>query len=115
MFPCFFTATGNPVWNGLLNTSPSVSRVGKSGNRPGGYLGRDVSGTLGWADPADGTYTTYVALFSMKEATAPGASTTLKCLTTTNPPPPVSGNTYSSGVPAIASPTGTIGVALVAH
>jgi len=34
---------------------------------------------------------------------------------TTNPPPPVSGNTSSSGVPAIASPTGTISMALVAH
>lgn len=98
----------------VQNAGPLSPWLGNPNQRPAGYLGRDASGTLGWATQNEQTKV-YVALWSMPEVTTPGGTTTLKCLATSNPPAPVSGNTYSSGVPAIPSPTATVTMRLVAR
>ncbi len=67
------------------------------------YLGLDSSKVLAWAipltsDKAKGS------VFTMPRATTLGAPSTINCQSNVTPiPPPTSGDTYSSGAPAIGS------------
>jgi hypothetical protein len=86
--------------------SPPLSDIG-------GWLGRDPNKMLGWAVPL-ATYSAYAAYFVMAEPAAIGQSTVLKCKATTSPPPPVDGQTYSSGAPAMPNPDATVTLTLLA-
>ena len=87
---------------------------GGTGNRAGGWLGLDNTGTACWALATDDTYGTYAHLCEMVVTSTIGAATTLQCQDTSNVPPPTSGSTYASGCPAITPSTSTP-VTLVAH
>jgi hypothetical protein len=99
------------AWNANPATSPPIDG---SGHRTGGYLGLDATGTLCWALPKDFTYSRYVEIVRMPVVRTLGGSTTLTLQHTSNVPPPISGNTYSSGCPSI-TPDGQIVEWLVAH
>jgi hypothetical protein len=80
--------------------SPRI--VNGAGTANGGYLGRDSTGTLGWAQPSDPAWTMYGAEFAMADKSTIGDTTTLLCKTlTTDPAPP--GGTFASGAPVITA------------
>jgi hypothetical protein len=97
------------AWNANPANSPQSGTF-----RAGGYLGVDASGTLCWAIPQDYTYAQYNGICEMQVVTTLGATTTLRCQTTSTVPPPTTGDTYASGCPAI-TPTSTVTLTLVAH
>jgi len=86
------------AWNVSPATSPANP---SSGFRAGGYLGLDANGVLCWALPADYTYAQYSEICEMSVVASVGGTTTLRCQHVTTAPPPVSGDTYASGCPAI--------------
>jgi len=106
----FYAAPGQPSYvfspvpgpSQAWNVSPanSPSNPG-SGFRAGGYLGLDAQGVLCWALPTDYTYARYSELCEMPVVATVGGTTTLSCQHLTAVPPPVSGDTYASGCPAI--------------
>lgn len=104
-----------PGKGSVQNTSPDVSPLGSDGNKAGGFLGRDASGTLAWALGANADYSEYLSIWSMPQATAPGQPVTLKCFRTSTAPKPISGVTYASGAPPIPNPTLTYRMTSVAR
>ncbi|TMB23331.1 MAG: hypothetical protein E6J71_03965 [Deltaproteobacteria bacterium] len=84
------------------SVSPATSPVNPgNGFRAGGYLGLDSGNVLCWALPSDYTYASYTELCEMSIVTTVGQTTTLRCQQMTTVPPPLSGDTYASGCPAI--------------
>jgi hypothetical protein len=75
--------------------------VTQGGQRPGGWLGRDASGTICWILATDSTYTRSSAYLTMAEVNAIGGTTSLTCENTSTAPRPTSGDTYASGCPAV--------------
>ncbi|MBL0214371.1 MAG: hypothetical protein IPQ07_10840 [Myxococcales bacterium] len=73
--------------------------------RSGGWLGRDSTGTICWALPADPAYTTYAGLLTLPELTTLGTSAALTAQQTTTPMPPTSGSNYASGCPTVTGGT----------
>jgi hypothetical protein len=101
---------GIPV---ATNAAAETWQLNERNERPGGYLGLDGD-TLCWAQGVDQTYGTYSAIFSLTRLASEGATGTLSCQSTSSPPPPASGTTYSSGCPELAAPQ-QIEVMLVAN
>lgn len=110
---CYKTPAGKQVGSYVQNTAPTVMPDIEPQFRPGGYLGRDASGVIAWTMSADGYGVSQYSLWRMQGVTTPGGSTTLSCLVTASPPVPTSGNTYSSGAPAMPVPTASISMRLV--
>jgi hypothetical protein len=102
------------VPGGAMSASPESSPEAGDGGRAGGYLGMDASDTICWALATTAEYTTYASLWSMPQAADVGATTTLTCLATETVPAPTSGDTYTSGCPAIDTPTNQVTVTLLA-
>lgn len=118
MDACLTSSTPTRKFVGVYvqNTSPSAADSSiPPANRPGGYLGRDAAGTIAWTMSTEGYGVSQHSLWIMPEVTTPGATATLKCLVTSNPPVPSSGDTYASGAPNIALPTSTLTMRLVAR
>lgn len=92
---------------GVFPIDPAQSPVYSNGSRSGGWLGRDGTGTICWALPADTMWSSYVSYLTMPEITTLGSSGTLSCQATTATLPPTSGSNYSSGCPAITPDTST--------
>jgi hypothetical protein len=118
----FYSQAGVPLFAMRTSVSGNMCGVdnGPKGawasppvNDIGGWLGRDPSKILGWAVPL-GTYSAYAAYFVMVEPAAVGQSTVLKCRATTSPPPPLDGQTYSSGAPAMPNPDAAVALTLLA-
>jgi hypothetical protein len=105
------------------NANPAVSPVNSAnGYKAGGYLGLDPAvgahGTLAFALPVDFTYAAYRSLVTFPRATTIGDTSPAKCQFLnglTAAPVPISGNTYASGAPSIATPDGTATVTLRAN
>jgi hypothetical protein len=82
----------------------------------GGYLGRDSTGTLCWANAAqDASWAHYSQYCAMHEAVALGEMTTLTCKHADPAPLPTSGDTYASGCPPMVAPDFTEQLMLVAQ
>jgi hypothetical protein len=114
----FFDGSGAASYEFHPTLGPSqawnANPAGGTGNRAGGYLGVDGSGTLCWAIPQDYTYAQYAGICELATVSTIGATTTLRCATTTTVPPPTSGDTYASGCPTLTNPTSTT-VTLIAQ
>jgi hypothetical protein len=80
----------------------------------GGWLGKDANGTIAFALPTRGTFTTYLAYYVMADQTVIGQTTTLDCKVSSDPPPPADGKTYASGAPTIAAPDKSVTLRLIA-
>lgn len=98
------------VFPGDAATSPPSS----SGDRAGGWLGIDSSGTLCGAVGDDSEFTGYHSYFTMPYITTVGATALFRCEMTDTPTPPASGTTYASGCPAHVAVLGSANLFLVA-
>lgn len=112
----FYSSANTPTWIQLVpNGAPSSCPFTTSGAFDGkGYLGLDATGTLGWALPADDSFSSYSTEFRMPQVTTLGGTTTLECERVSVDPAPPGGN-FSSGAPVIASPDYAAGFVLVAN
>ena len=104
----FYAEAGQPTfaWHigsaQVSNVDPSQPPWSSLMFKPGGYLGIDSTNTMCWAAATDTTWATYNKLCRMALPTS-GVSTTIECQNTASPPRPTSGNTYSTGCPAITT------------
>lgn len=96
----FIGLNGEPMNCGPLGSAGAIGAP--PGNGYGGYLGRDSTGTLGWALPKDNSWSAYSVELAMKEAANLGEMTTLYCKKITSDPAP-SGGTFASGAPMIST------------
>jgi hypothetical protein len=109
---------GNPLY--LIGTTCGVDGPKGAWATPpigatiGGWLGKDAGNVIAWALPTDATYAAYSAYFVMPARTLVGQTTTWSCKATASPPPPVDAKTYSSGAPAMSSPTTSATLTLLA-
>jgi hypothetical protein len=119
----YYDQSGTPLF--LMRTSVSGNMCGVDNdpkaawaspplNDIGGWLGRDVTGNLGWAVPISTYSAGYGAYFEMVDQTVIGQSTILKCKASGSPPAPADGKTYASGAPAMPTPDGSITLTLLA-
>lgn len=104
--------SGNSM-GGAFAADPATSPQDAMGNRAGGYLGKDGTGTICWAFADDTTYANYDSYFAIGEAANLADATTLKCAKRDAVPAPTSGTTYASGCPSIPTDV-EAGVTLVA-
>ena len=114
----FTDQAGSPLY--LIGTTCGVDGPkGAWATKPigatiGGWLGKDAANVIAWALPTDTTYAVYSAYFTMPERTVIGQTTVLNCKVSTAPPAPADGKTYSSGAPAMSSPTTSTTLRLLA-
>lgn len=92
-------------------TSPAQN---EAGDRAGGYLGRDVDGTVCWAFGTNTRWESYDSFFSIPDTDTIGTTTTLSCEQIAAATVPTAGSTYASGCPAITANV-TAGVTLLAN
>ncbi|HEY4244908.1 MAG TPA: hypothetical protein VGM88_34070 [Kofleriaceae bacterium] len=111
------TAGGQPGFAFLVTAGPGEAYpLDASMSGIGGYLARDPSGTICWANAAsDMSWAHYSQYCTLPEADSLGALTTLSCKHADPAPTPTSGDTYASGCPAMTSPDFTEQLMLVAN
>jgi hypothetical protein len=115
-----FYLDGKPTftWHVIASNSESYAADprGGSGERAGGYLGLDSTGTLCWAHTNSPSWDDdqYTELCRLHRGTNVGEQSSIECAHQTTVPPPTSGNTYESGCPAF-TPDTTTAVTLVAR
>jgi hypothetical protein len=108
----FIGLNGTPMTCGPFGSAGAIAAP--SGDGYGGYLGRDTTGTLGWAFPTDNMWSSISTELAMAEKQNLGETTTLLCRKVTSDPMPA-GGTYASGAPMIASPDYSVTMMLVAR
>jgi hypothetical protein len=115
-----FFVNGKPAyaWHVVPSNSQTWAADPRSGSgeRAGGFLGLDSTGTLCWAHSSNGlgwSETGYASICRMHRPTNIGETTTIECKHENTVPAPTSGATYESGCPAFA-PDDTMTVTLVA-
>jgi hypothetical protein len=112
-----FSGCANNFGTSAWSASHKTATPGGSGNSSdlyfgnGGYLGL-ASNTLAWAFPTTFSYGQWAAVMTLPVAATVGGSASLSYSCTSNVPDPVSGDTFSSGLPSF-TPTGTVGLTLV--
>jgi hypothetical protein len=84
-------------WFGSWNTAPGP--LNREKQTPGGYLGRDATGTICFATPFTPDFATYDSVWWFPEATARGESVPISCAQASEVPEPISGDNWSSGCP----------------
>ena len=91
-----------PLYGQVYPGDAAQSEVQPDGCRFGGYLGFDGS-KLCWATGAGCQFQSYSQICEMATTTTLGATVTIECQHTSNPPRPTSGSTCASGCPAITA------------
>jgi hypothetical protein len=81
---------------------------------PGGYVGVDASGTIGWAIPGLLGWDSYTAILALPQRSELGDTTTLSCTPIARDPAPP-GDSFSSGVPSSGTPEYTLPMILAAR
>lgn len=88
---------------GAFAADPATAPQDPLGNRAGGYLGKDGTGTICWAYGANTMYSSYDSYFTIAEAANLTDTTSLKCTKRDTVPAPTAGATYASGCPAMST------------
>lgn len=110
----FFTGGSLSATLFAYAVDPADLTTDNLGQKPGGYLGVDGSGTLCWAQGTSFAWDAYRAVYALPPVTVIGSSALLARDDVNPAPLPADGETYASGCPAM-TPDATVSLTLAAQ